>query len=222
MNSTLKKISEDLEKWFDGFWVKRYRVSYLVTFLLIFAWIFSMITIPKESSPDIKFGIIWITTIYPWVNPWDIDSLITDKIEKEIKNIDWVKKISSNSAVWISSITVELNNDVNVRNALTDVKDAVDKVDLPEDANDPLVIEISTSSDLMFEVLLYWDENKFSQFDLIQKAQIIKNNLEAKVPWLSSIDLWWLNMSTWTASSSSDYEIVVLLDKSNIEQLNIS
>jgi multidrug efflux pump subunit AcrB len=33
------------------------------------------------------------------VNPNDIDSLITEKIEKEIKNIDGIKKITSSSSV---------------------------------------------------------------------------------------------------------------------------
>lgn len=222
MNSVVKKINEDLEKWFFWFWVRRFRVSYLVIFLLIIAWIFSLFSIPKESSPDIKFGIIWVTTIYPWVNPWDMDSLITDKLEKKIKNVDWIKKITSTSSVWISSITIELDNGVNTRNALTDIKDQVDKTELPEDANTPSVVEISTSSDLMFEVLLYWDSEKFSKFDLTQKWQLIKNNLESQVPWLSSIDLVWANTKMWVWDSSSDYEINVLLDKSKIEQLNLS
>lgn len=222
MNSAINKINSNLEKWFLWFWVRRYRVSYLIIFLLIVSWIFSMISIPKESSPDIKFGIIWIITSYPWVNPGDMDSLITDKIEKEIKDIDWIKKITSSSSVWSSSITVELTNDADVRDALTDIKDAVDKVSLPEDANDPVVIELSTSNELMFEVLLFWDDKKFSKFDLMQKAQLIKSNLEWKIPWLSGIDLVWADLQMWFWSSSSDYEVLVLLDKNKIEQLNLS
>jgi len=218
MNSVVKKINEDLEKWFFWFWVRRFRVSYLIIFLLIIAWIFSLFSIPKESSPDIKFGIIWVTTVYPWVNPQDMDSLITDKLEKKIKNVDWIKKITSTSSVWISSIIIELDNGVDTRNTMTDIKDQVDKTELPEDANTPSVVEISTSSDLMFEVLLYWDSEKFSKFDLTQKWQLIKNNLESQVSWLSSIDLSWV--SSW--GNSSDYEINVLLDKAKIEQLNIS
>lgn len=222
MNSAINKINSNLEKWFLWFWVRRYRVSYLIIFLLVVSWIFSMFTIPKESSPDIKFGIIWIITSYPWVNPQDMDSLITDKIEKEIKDIDWIKKITSTSSVWSSSVTVELNNDADVRDALTDIKDAVDKVSLPEDANDPVVIELSTSNELMFEVLLFWDDKKFSKFDLMQKAQLIKSNLEWKISWLSGIDLVWANVNMWFWDSSSDYEILVLLDKNKIEQLNLS
>jgi hypothetical protein len=38
---------------------------------------------------------------------------------------------------------------------LIDIKDATSKVSLPEDAEEPNVIEISSSNELMFEVLLY-------------------------------------------------------------------
>ena len=44
-------------------------------------------SIPKESSPSIKLGMISITTVYIGTNPEDIDKLITDKIYKEIKDI---------------------------------------------------------------------------------------------------------------------------------------
>ncbi len=224
MNSNIQKAKKDLEKWFFWFWVRRFRVSYLFIFLILVSWIFSMISIPKESSPDIKFWIIWINTIYPWVNPNDMDSLVTEKIEKEIDDIEWINKISSVSWIWVSSITVELKNSANTRNVLTDIKDWVDKVSLPEDAEDPVVTELSTNSDLMFEVLLYWDPEKYSQFDLTQKAQYIKNNLEWNIPWLSSIDIWSLNLNTWQSSSSSDYEVLVLLDKEKLDTiwLNLS
>ncbi|MDD2907242.1 MAG: efflux RND transporter permease subunit [Candidatus Gracilibacteria bacterium] len=222
MNSAVNKINSDLEKGFYGFWVRRFRVSYLVIFLLIVYGIFSLYSIPKESSPDIKFGIIGVTTVYPGVNPGDMDSLITDKLEKKIKNVDGIKKITSTSAVGVSSITIELNNGVDVRNALSDIKDQVDKTSLPEDANTPSVIELSTSSDLMFEVLLYGDSNKYTKYDLTQKAQVIKNSLEGKIPGLSSIDLVGANMKMGFGDTSSDYEINVLLDKDKIEQLNLS
>lgn len=223
MNSTIEREKKELEKWFFWFWVRKYRVSYLVIFLIFVAGLFSMLNIPKESSPDIKFWIIWVTTVYPWVNPSDMDSLITEKIENEIDDIDWIKSINSVSSVWVSNITIELENTADIRDVLTDIKDWVDKVDLPEDAEDPLVTELSTNSDLMFEVLLYWDASKFSDFDLIQKAQYIKSNLEWKIPWLSSIDIWSIDMSwMWWISWTSDYKINVLLDKDKLETLSLS
>jgi multidrug efflux pump subunit AcrB len=44
--------------------------------------------IPKESTPDIQFGVIDVIVAYPGVNPEDMDSLITEKVEAEIEDLD--------------------------------------------------------------------------------------------------------------------------------------
>lgn len=177
--------------------------------LMILVWFFSLISIPKESSPDIKFGIISITTIYPGVNPQDMDNLVTEKIEQEIKDINWIKKISSNSFVWVSSIVVELTNEANTNDALIDIKDAVDKTNLPSDIEDPIVTEISSDNETMFNILLFSDEYPIDF--LKQKAQKLKETLDGNW-WINRIDIWW----------GSDREIVVLVDKSKTEKLGIS
>jgi multidrug efflux pump subunit AcrB len=55
----------------------------------------------------------------------------------------------------MSSVTVELKNGIETRDVLTDIKDKIDTLSLPEDADDSVVIEISTQNELLFEALLY-------------------------------------------------------------------
>jgi len=204
-------MKNTLEQWFFWFWVKKFKVSILLTFLIILYWIFSLYQIPKESSPDIKFGIIWVTTIYTWVDPTSIDDLITSKIEKEIKDLEWIKKITSNSSLWVSSITVELDTWVNTRNLLTDIKDKVDKVSLPSEAEDPSVYEISTENELLFSLYLYAENKDISVGDLYDKATDLKNYLEWKA-WITKVDI----------SPDPDYEIIVSIDKNKLENLGLS
>lgn len=187
------------------------KVSILVLFLLIIAWFFSLFMIPKESSPKINIGYINITTVYNWVSPSDIDSIITDEIEKKIKDIEWVKKITSTSSVWVSNVVVELETWFESRNVLTDIRSEVDKIIFPSSVEKPIVTEITTKANFLFQVYLYWDEKKYSQFDLLKKAKILKNNLESK-PFISSVSI----------SPSGDYEIKVLIDKSKLEQTWLS
>ncbi|MCH2188389.1 efflux RND transporter permease subunit [Candidatus Gracilibacteria bacterium] len=216
-------MQQKLEQGFFGFWVKNFRVSFLFIFLIILSGIFSLISIPKESSPDIKFGIIGITTVYPGVNPEDIDSLITDEIEKEIKDIDGIKSIDSTSSVGVSSVSVELFNGVDTRDVMTDIKDKIDGISFPEDAEDPNVIEISTSNELMFQLLIYGPKDTFSNFFLNSKAQEMKSALEGKGG-ISSIDLGGLSSTRADASSSSidDYDIEVLISRDKIQELGLS
>lgn len=207
---------------FFSFWVRNLRVSFLAIFLIIVAWLFSLYSIPKESSPDIEFGILSISTVYPWVNPVDIDSIITDKIEAEIEDLEGIKKVTSTSSVWVSSVTVELEPDAITREVLTDVKDRIDRLRFPEDVEDPVVNELSTSNTLVFELLLYWDENIFNQFELKQKAQVIKSRLEG-TNGLSTISLAWADLQGFNgAGSASDYKIKVLLDRNKVELLGLS
>ena len=195
---------EKLKKWFFTFWIENYKVSFLFLFLIIVVGVISLLAIPKESNPDIKFGIISITTPYSWVNPEDMDSLITEKIEQEIEDIDGISKISSTSSIWVSSVW----------DTMTDIKDKVDGISFPTDADDPIVREISSSSELMFEALIYSEDNA-SNFSLTQKAKQMQSALEWKNG-ISSIDVGSVGAGGWlgdSASDASDYDLEVLVSK---------
>ncbi len=105
-------------------------------------------SIPKEQFPEIVIPTIIVNTIYPGTAPSDIENLITRPIEKNIKSINGVKKITSNSVQDFGTIVVEFNPDIDVTDAKQKVKDAVDKSknNLPSDLKtDPSVMEVSFS-----------------------------------------------------------------------------
>ncbi|MFT3740203.1 MAG: efflux RND transporter permease subunit [Breznakibacter sp.] len=119
----------------------------LVLILLIFGYS-SYTRIPKEQFPEIVIPTIIVNTVYPGTSPQDIENLVTRPIEKNLKSINGVKKISSNSIQDISSIVVEFVTDIDQSEAKQKVKDAVDKTkgDLPTDLpQDPDVMEIDLS-----------------------------------------------------------------------------
>ena len=209
--------------WFFHFWLNNLRTSFLLIMLILVAWVFSLYTIPKESSPDIKFWIINVAVSYPWVNPEDMDALITEEIESKIQDLDWIKKITSTSSVGTSLVMIELETWVNTRDLLTDIKDKVDNINFPEDASDPAVVEISSNNTLIYEALIYWDENIFDDFTLTKKAKIIESKLE----WnngIASIDVGWIDDMRfgWSSWWNIDYDIKVLLSKSKVELLGLS
>ncbi len=49
------KIRKELESGFLGFWVKKYRISYIIVAAVFFLGTVSLLSIPKESSPSIEF-----------------------------------------------------------------------------------------------------------------------------------------------------------------------
>ena len=121
---------------------------YIVTILLAILGIKSYNSLPKEQFPDIVIPTVYVSTIYPGTSPADIENLVTRPIEKQLKGVNGVKKINSNSVQDYSSVSIEFNTNVDVQVAKQRVKDAVDKAkaDLPNDLPaDPSVIEVNFS-----------------------------------------------------------------------------
>lgn len=121
---------------------------YLLAVIIAVFGLISYNSIPKEQFPEIVIPTIIVNTIYPGTAPTDIENLITRPIEKNIKSINGVKKITSSSVQDFGAIVVEFNPDVDVTDAKQKVKDAVDKSknNLPSDLKtDPSVMEISFS-----------------------------------------------------------------------------
>jgi multidrug efflux pump subunit AcrB len=62
---TTQAYIDQIKNSFFGRWITNHRVSFLVIALIIIYGLFVAIKIPKESAPDIKFGIVNIVTPYP-------------------------------------------------------------------------------------------------------------------------------------------------------------
>lgn len=95
------------------------------------------------------------------------------------------QKISSTSNIGIASTNIELYNDVDTKKVLQEIKDEINKPRLPEDAEDPIVTEISTNNEIMFQMVLYGPQYKYPKTSLIEFAKSIKHSLE--VPMVSQI-----------------------------------
>ena len=106
-------------------------------------------TIPKEQFPEIVIPMVVVNSIYPGTSPTDMENLVTRPLEKNLKSIRGVRKITSRSVQDFSSIIVEFNTGIEIRDAKQQVTDAVDKTkkDLPNDPsfNTPDVMEIDLS-----------------------------------------------------------------------------
>jgi multidrug efflux pump len=136
------------------------------------------VTLPKESNPSIEIPYIVVTTIYPGASPSDIENLITQPIEREIKGINGIDNIKSTSTEGVSSIVVEFTPDVSMDDANQKVRDKVDvaKVDLPADAEDPIISEIDLSEFPIMSINLAAD---YSLSRLKEVAEDLKDELEA-------------------------------------------
>lgn len=182
------ELQKKFERWFLGFWIRKYRISYLVVLAVIAMGMLSVMNIQKESSPAVSLGMVNISTVYPGTNPVDMDTLVTDKIYKEVKDIKWIDKIASSSSLWISNVTLTLKTSADVQDVLSDVRSAVWRVTLPADAKTPNITEIETDTNRAFSVFLYHIDDKADMESLFARAHILKKALE-QTPGVNTVDI---------------------------------
>jgi multidrug efflux pump subunit AcrB len=161
---------------------------YVLTIFITLAGIMSYISIPKEKFPDIVIPTIYVSTIYPGSSPKDIENLVTKNLEKQIKSISGVKKVTSNSIQDFSNIIVEFNTSVDVDVAKQKVKDAVDKAkkDLPKDLpEDPSVMEVEFSE---FPIMFVNISGDYELSQLKKYADDVQDKIES-LPEITRADM---------------------------------
>jgi multidrug efflux pump len=138
------------KEFFASSWAIDNKISiYVLVFMISIFGALNYYTIPKEQFPEIVIPMIVVNSIYPGTSPSDIENLVTRPLEKNLKSISGVRRITSRSVQDFSSIIVEFNTGIEIRDARQHVTDAVDKTkpDLPTDPlfSTPDVMEIDLS-----------------------------------------------------------------------------
>ena len=86
-----------------------YRKSILMILaLLLINGVFAYLTLPAQEDPTITIRTAVVTTSYPGMAPERVEQLITRALEKEIRKIPEVEKLTSTSTTGQSVIHVEI------------------------------------------------------------------------------------------------------------------
>ena len=210
-------MEQDKEKkiirtfWLSNWALKNKITVYLILVVIVGFGLYSYISLPKELFPEISIPTVMVQTIYPGNPPVDIENLITRPLEKEIESIKGIKKMTSLSSQDASSIFVEFQTDVDIKKALQDVKDAVDKAksDLPDDLReDPATTDIDLSEFPVININLSGD---FNINELKNYADELKDEIET-IYEVSKVNI----------TGITDREVRVNLDPFKMSALKVS
>ncbi len=204
------------DKVIRNFWLSTWALNnkntvYLITVVTILFGFYSYVTLPKELFPEISIPTVMVQTVYPGNPPVDIENLITRPLEKEIESVKGIKDMTSVSSQDASSIFVEFRTDVDIKVALQDVKDAVDKAksELPDDLPfDPTVEDIDFSEFPVVNVNLSGD---YSVVELKEFAEDMKDEFEV-ISEVSKVNL----------TGITDKEVRIILDPFKMSSLQVS
>ena len=152
----------------------------ILTFLVFFI-LFGLqkyISLPKESDPDISIPVIYISIIHKGISPDDSERLLIKPMEKELKNVEGVKKISSNSYNGGGNLILEFDAGFDATKALSDTRVKIDltKNKLPDNTEEPIASEINLSR---FPVLAVAVSGNVEERVIDKYAKQLKSKIES-------------------------------------------
>ena len=138
-------------------WAIENRVTvYIFTLLIVITGLIAYTTMPREDFPEIIENKVYISSVFPGNSAEDVEKLIVKPLEKELKNISGVEKVTASSFQDYGMIIAEFSDKVSIDQAKQKVKDKVDIVkadtDWPNLDNgskvEPSVFELNISEEV--------------------------------------------------------------------------
>jgi hydrophobic/amphiphilic exporter-1 (mainly G- bacteria), HAE1 family len=193
-----------------SFFVHKRKFTFAIVFVLILLGIASMLSIPKESNPEVVIPILVVSSPFPGASALDVESLVTNPIEDAVLGIDDVKRVTSTSQVGFSSLILEFEIGVDIDEKKIDTEEAIDGIrqDLPSDADDPTVSAVS------------FDDRPIKIFALagpyeIEQLTGFGKDLQDEVERISGV-------TKVELTGGSDREIRILVDRFALDQFGLS
>lgn len=141
----------------------------------------SYFIMPREQDPEINFYWVNINTVLPGASAEDVEKLVTSPLEDAIKNVQDISFTNSTSRQSISNILVRFRDigDRNFDKRINDLRREIQNkasAELPKEADDPLIIELTTSNG--FPTALVVVTGQADDETLRSQARKIKEDLE--------------------------------------------
>ena len=193
------------------FFVKQKKLALLFTLSVVILGFMTLQQIQRDTFPVIEFDRLSINTTYPSASPRDVEKNITNVIEQKIKGLYGIKEITSTSSEGSSRINIEIEENVDdIQSVKDSISEAVNEIeDLPEDANDPRVIDRTSTEWPILTIVI--GGNNIS----IETAKAIANNIEKN---LSLID----GVSSVNVSGDSEREVQIRINPEKLLQYQLS
>lgn len=124
--------------------------------VVVFGWI-SYEQLPLNLMPDMTYPSLTVRTTYPGTAPEEIETTISRPVEQALGIVNNLVSISSVSKAEQSDVILEFTWDTDMDKATSDLREKLDQVFLPQDANRPLILRYDPSLDPIMRLGLYGD-----------------------------------------------------------------
>ncbi|RSK39729.1 efflux RND transporter permease subunit [Mangrovimonas spongiae] len=153
MTDRQKKVDKEFK--LSSWAINNKTTIYVLILVFFYLGVSAFFDMPRENFPEVNETKIYVSTVYPGNTAEDIEKLITDPLEDELKTVSNVVEITSTSAEDYAMVIVEFDENITVEQAKQKVKDKIESETSGEDwptfngaKVEPDVFELSLSEEM--------------------------------------------------------------------------
>ena len=110
--------------------------------------------LPLDLLPDISYPSLTVQTDFPDTAPAEVENLVTRPVEEAVGVLRGLRTVHSVSRPGVSEVTLEFDWGADMDLLLLDVREKLDRLILPEEADDPVVLRFDPSLDPIVRIAL--------------------------------------------------------------------
>ncbi|MCB0300327.1 MAG: efflux RND transporter permease subunit, partial [Calditrichaeota bacterium] len=168
-------ISQEKSHFFQFTTQRPVAITMILIGILVFGWLsYSMLSL--NLMPDITYPSLTVRTEYPGAAPEEVETAISRQVEEALGVVTNLVSISSISKAGQSDVILELNWDTDMNMAISEVREKLDMVFLPDDAEKPIILKYDPSLDPIIRLGLTGGQDLF--FTRYVAEEQIKRALE--------------------------------------------
>jgi HAE1 family hydrophobic/amphiphilic exporter-1 len=162
-----------------------------------------------DLLPDISYPSLTIQTQFPDTAPNEVENLVTRPIEEAVGVLRGLQSIHSVSRSGVSEVTLEFDWDADMDMLSMDVREKLDRLVLPDEAEDPIVLRFDPSLDPILRIALT------GPGDLAETRRIADRKLKQEFETLKGV-------ASAQVKGGLEEEIQVNVDQDRLAALGIS
>ncbi len=190
------------------FSVKRPFTIFVAVVVCIMLGVVSFTRMTTDLLPQFNLPYVMVITTYPGASPEKIEVTVTEPLESSLGTLNGVKNVSSISNENYSMVTLEYEEDTNMDSAMVKLSSALDLVELPEGAGNPMPLELSM--DMMATMYVSVDYDGKDIYDLTEFVE------ETVVPQLERQN----GVASVDETGTVNKSVEIRLNEEKIEDLN--
>ncbi|PPA72253.1 efflux RND transporter permease subunit [Jeotgalibacillus proteolyticus] len=190
------------------FSIRRPVFTIVTMLLVILLGTISLTRIPIKLIPDINPPVAVIVTSYPGASPTEVLEKVTKPIESQVALLPGLKNVQSTSEEGSNLVFLEFTFATDIDEAEGNIQQAIQQVDLPDDANTPRVLKFDPSQ---FPVIQLSLRSSDETTDIRQLAEELEQEL-TRTEGVASVDI----------SNSLMEEVRIQLDQEQLEEYGLT